>query len=148
MRMKNCIPVLFFIFQESRLNRSICNMPFRVNNQFSWIKQPPLGIVIEINWVYFLWIQQIQWIMTKSKGIWPSETIYMTIDTFINIVVKRICHYYHYYLEAADRRYVCFCSLISEQNGGKLLTRRFLWSESILFMIVVFPLRCFEHASV
>ena len=43
----------------------------------------------------FPWIQWIQWITTKSKGSMVTRDIlYLTIDTFLDIVAKNSFHHY------------------------------------------------------
>ena len=38
----------------------------------------------------FLWIQRIQWIMTKSKGgMVTKDILYLAIDTLLDVVVKK-----------------------------------------------------------
>ena len=48
-----------------------------------------LALSIEFSLNDFLWIQRIQWIMTKSKNCMVTRDIlYLRIDTFLDIVVK------------------------------------------------------------
>ena len=46
--------------------------------------------LIDFSLYDILWIQRIQWIMTKSKSSMVTRDIlYLTIDTFLDVVIKR-----------------------------------------------------------
>ena len=48
------------------------------------------GWTFEFSLNDFLWIQQIQWNMIKSKNsMVTGDTLYLTIDTFLDVVVKK-----------------------------------------------------------
>ena len=66
---------------------------FHQNHTLAWAQpvsrcQFYLSYSIEFSLKDFLWIQRIQWIMTKSKSSMVTRDIlYLTIDTFLDIVV-------------------------------------------------------------
>ena len=63
------------------------NFSFHYHNFYR--PQRSCGKVIEFSLNDFLWIQRIQWIMTKSKSSMVTRDIlYLAIDIFLNTVVK------------------------------------------------------------
>ena len=72
---------------ETLLNWEACVVTEGNHEKYFYLAS---STTIEFSLNEVLWIQQIQWIVTKSKSrMVTKDILYMTIDTFLDVVIKK-----------------------------------------------------------